>query len=147
MILPSQRIRELKILFPFREKYKVGEISGGLSCASYDVALDQDVIVGPKNWTLASTEEHFTMPSFVAAVVHDKSSWARCGLSVLNTFIDPGWRGFLTLELFNHSDYSIDLAKGTPVAQIVFYNMWDEPEIVYNGKYQDQKKGITKPII
>jgi dCTP deaminase len=146
MILSSQEIRYLKILSPFKEKYKVGEISGGLSVASYDVALDQDIELCMGKLTLASTIEHFDMPSNVCAVVHDKSTWARCGVTVLNTFIDPGWRGFLTLEISIHEGY-IKLKKGIPIAQIVFSYLNEIPEKLYDGKYQDQQKGVTKPIL
>ena len=146
MILPAQEIRQLKILSPFREKYKFGEISGGLSVSSYDVALDQDIDLYVGKLTLASTEEHFEMPIDVAAVVHDKSTWARCGITVLNTYIDPGWRGYLTLEISIHEGH-LELKKGTPIAQIVFHKLFEKPEKLYNGKYQDQQKGITKPIV
>ncbi|SRR5258708_38107636 len=144
MVLPDWVIREAKILSPFREKYKFGEISGGLSVASYDIALDNDTSV--VDFALASTEEYFIMPNNVAAVVHDKSTWARCGLSVFNTWIDPGWRGFLTLELVNHSNATLNFKKGTPIAQIVFHYINGTPEKLYDGKYQDQPKGITQPI-
>ena len=146
MILPGQEIRRLNILSPFREKYKFGEISGGLSIASYDVALDQDIDLYVGKLTLASTVEKFTMPPNVAAVVHDKSTFARCGVTVLNTFIDPGWRGYLTLEISIHEGH-MELKNGTPIAQIVFHRLERYPEEVYDGKYQDQQKGITKPIL
>lgn len=148
MVLSGQEIRKLNILAPFREKYKVGEISGGLGSASYDIALDQDTTVYVRDgFVLASTEEHFTMPNNVCAVVHDKSTWARCGLSVLNTFIDPGWKGYLTLELTSYNVIPLEFKKGTPIAQIVFSYVNEVPEKLYDGKYQNQLKGITKPII
>lgn len=147
MILPGQEIRKrTEMVSPFREKYKFhliggGEISGGLSSASYDVCLDAAVALGPRDFKLASTEEEFKMPLDVAGIVHDKSTWARRGISVQNTFLDPGWHGWLTLELNNNTDQPHILLKGTPIAQIVFHLLYDRVEEVYGGKYQNQERG------
>jgi dCTP deaminase len=83
------------------------------------------------------------MPTWVAASVKDKSTWARQGVSVFNTFIDPGWRGFLTLELVNHSSVGIFIPKGTPIAQIVFEELDATTNVPYDGKYQDQEWGAV----
>lgn len=81
------------------------------------------------------------MPTDVIGVVHDKSSWARRGLAVQNTVIEPGWRGFLTLELTNHGTRKLHIPKGCPIAQIVFHRL-DEPAArPYDGRYQDQPPG------
>jgi hypothetical protein len=77
----------------------------------------------------------------LAGTVRDKSTWARLGLAVQNTHLDPGWPGWLTLELSNHSDVTIEIARGEPIAQIVF-EMLDQPtEQPYRGKYYDQARG------
>jgi deoxycytidine triphosphate deaminase len=69
------------------------------------------------------------------------------GLSVFNTHLDPGWGiikgAYLTLELANHSDAEIRIARGEPIAQVVF-ELLDQPtEQPYpvQGKYQDQERG------
>jgi dCTP deaminase len=90
---------------------------------------------------LASTVEEFDMPETLMAIVHDKSTWARKGLAVQNTVIEPGWRGFLTLELTNHSNKVILVTKGTPIAQIVFHQLVEATEQPYEGRYQDQASG------
>lgn len=142
----SIRVRCLEcappLLTPFVERsVSPGGRSFGLSSASYDVRIDKDVIVPPHGFVLASTVERFHLPNDLAGTVRDKSSWARLGLAVQNTHLDPGWSGYLTLELSNHSDTEIRIPRGEPIAQIVF-ELLDQPtEQPYSGKYQDQERG------
>jgi len=133
MILSAQSIstrclqRTPPLLTPFAERgVSPGGRSFGLSSASYDVRIDQDVIVPPHGFVLASTVERFHMPHDLIGTVRDKSSWARLGLAVQNTLLDPGWPGYLTLELSNHSAAEIRIARGEPIAQIVF-ELLDQP--------------------
>ncbi len=102
--LPYQWIKSCKILYPFEERTEHEDTNTTFGCgaASYDVRLDQDIYLLSGYMTLASTLEHFTMPADVFAVVHDKSSLVRAGIVVQNTFIDPGWSGYLTLEISYH---------------------------------------------
>jgi dCTP deaminase len=148
MILSAQSIRTRcleqtpPLLAPFVERsVSPGGRSFGLSSASYDVRIDQDVIVPPHGFMLASTVEHFNMHDDLAGTVRDKSSWARIGLAVQNTHLDPGWPGYVTLELSNHSAVEIRIARGEPIAQIVF-ELLDQPtELPYRGKYYNQERG------
>src|SRR4051794_32851997 len=104
MILSGQTLRNMvPAILPFCERTQ-GEYDGftlsyGLGPAGYDVRIDQEVTLVPGTTRLASTFEYFYMPNFCMAIVHDKSTWARKGVAVQNTVIEPGWRGFLTLEL------------------------------------------------
>lgn len=70
-------------------------------------------------------------------IVHDKSTWARRGLSVFNTVIEPGWMGHLTLELVYHGNEPLHIPAGSSIAQVVFHEVavpaW------YAGKYQNQE--------
>lgn len=145
MILPAQEIRRCCIeggmLTPFRERYKFENLSGGLSVASYDVALAEPLVLPAKGFRLASTQEYFRMPDNVCAVVHDKSTHARYGIALQNTFIDPGWCGYLTLEVSNNSDATWEFEVGTPIAQIVFQKLVAAAERTYDGKYQFQEAG------
>jgi len=93
--------------------------SFGLSAASYDVRLDQRLRLPPRGFALASTLERFCMPLDLAATVRDKSSWARVGLAVQNAYLDPGWSGWLTLEISNNSLDEFIIDAGEPIAQIV----------------------------
>lgn len=116
-------------------------MSFGLSSCGYDVRVAQDVTIAPGTFELASTFEEFNMPDQLVGIVHDKSTWARKGLAVQNTVIEPGWRGYLTLELTNHSKETLYISEGDPIAQILFHILDKETEQPYTGKYQDQEKG------
>jgi dCTP deaminase len=149
MILSAQTIRKFGeqglLVVPFSERTVVRGKSYGLSAAGYDVRVEfgrgDAIVIPPQGFVLAATVERFAMPYSVVGIVHDKSSWARRGLTVQNTVIEPGWRGHLTLELTNHSDSDITLCAGDPIAQIVFHWL-DEPTMQpYVGKYQDQARG------
>lgn len=155
MILPAQRIRglclgqpilglasdEQAMISPFaeRQQHERSGTSFGLSACGYDVRIAQDRRLGPGEFLLASTMERFVMPRDVMAQVADKSTWARRGLAVQNTIIEPGWEGWLTLELTNHGSKIIALTAGTPIAQIIFMRLEEPTEQPYEGKYQDQE--------
>ena len=145
MILSGQSIRKAELLTPFREKYIFEGISGGLSTASYDICLDQDIRIPANGFVLASSEEVFNMPDNVGAVNHDKSTWARRGISVQNTWTDPGFRGHLTLEISNNTNEPISIHRGTPICQVVFHFIDYSCEKPYDGKYQDQGRGPQEP--
>ena len=81
------------------------------------------------------------MPADVIAFVHDKSTWARRGLAAQNTVIEPGWSGFLTLELTNHGHETLSLRAGMPIAQVVFHRLMEPTDAPYSGRYQDQAEG------
>jgi dCTP deaminase len=121
-------------------------MSFGLSHAGYDVRIAETMWLNPGMFSLASTIEEFFMPTDLVAFVHDKSTWARRGLSLFNTVIEPGWSGFLTLELVNHSTNPLRLLSGDPIAQIVFMRMEEPAEKPYAGKYQNQKRGPQEAI-
>lgn len=146
MILSGQTIRALGIFTPFCERSKQNGMSYGLSAAGYDVRINarnpgQDLVLAPGEFALASTLEHFNMPDDVLGVAHDKSTWARQGLTVQNTVMEPGWRGYLTLELANHGPLVLTIKDGDPIAQIVLHRVDAPVETPYDGKYQDQGPG------
>lgn len=146
MILSGQSIRKRGIFTPFHERTKSHGMTFGLGPAGYDVRVAESHRIAPRSFNLASTIEHFIMPFDVLGKVTDKSTWARCGLAVQNTIIEPGWRGFLTLELCNNSDKLLIILAGMPIAQIVFHLLDEPTETPYSGKYQDQKSGATPPM-
>lgn len=135
--------------------------SYGLSMCGYDIRIDQDVILPAGRTVLASSIERFMMPHDVVGIVHDKSTWARRGISVQNTVIEPGWRGYLTLEILFSPLYTAEeiamqrhgltqqighqssytLLAGTPIAQVMFHHVDDETDGYGGGKYQDQERG------
>ena len=134
-----------------------GEItSHGMSEAGYDIRIKQEVVFeqshrvwvdgvsGSGNFALASTIEEFQMPTDMVGVVHDKSTWARMGLSVFNTVIEPGWKGFLTLELVYHGRYNLRIPAGSGIAQVLFHNT--AATASYDGKYQNQSDQPVEAI-
>lgn len=143
--------------------HKISEhgVSYGLGEAGYDIRIKQDitfyrlfglipmvkVIDGDQvsrhlgKFTLASAIEKFNMSPSCVAIVHDKSTWARRALSVFNTVIEPGWKGWLTLELVYHGRKKLHIPAGSGIAQVLFH-LVQEPAN-YNGKYQNQE---NKPI-
>ena len=115
--------------------------SYGLSEAGYDVRLDHDVTLSESNrFVLSSTYERFEMPNYLMAVVHDKSTHARRRISVFNTVIEPGWSGWLTLEIVYHGTGEIIIPKGAGIAQVIFHTL-TEPANYGDGKYQNQERG------
>lgn len=144
MILPAQHIRgRLGMIVPFVERGTFQGMSYGLSAAGYDVRIDQDVVLPSRGFCLASTLERFFIPLDVMAIVHDKSSWARRGVVVQNTVLEPGWHGYLTIELSSCLDWGADIriASGSPIAQLVFHQLTEPTELPYVGKYQNQGRG------
>lgn len=145
------------------QKKQAHGTSHGLAEAGYDLRIKQSVRFGPQKdshhclitiqdpeggtqfktgrFVLASAIEEFDMPSCLVGVVHDKSTWARKGLSVFNTVIEPGWKGFLTLELVFHGSENLIIPAGAGIAQVLFHSIEQDAE--YNGKYQHQ---INAPV-
>lgn len=101
--------------------------------------VGEDVLSG--NFCIASSIEEFEMPTNLVGIVHDKSTNIREGIQVFNTVIEPGWKGFLTIEIAFHGNKPIVLEAGTPIAQVIFHEVL-EP-VAYTGKYQGQE---DKPV-
>lgn len=157
------------------EKKKSWGVSHGMSEAGYDIRIAENIIFYPgeqKRWKfwgigptitrygknaewpdptihgrfcLASTLEEFQMPPNLTGIVHDKSTWARRGLSVYNTVIEPGWAGFLTLELSFSGENPLTIPAGSGIAQVIFHLTAEEA--VYDGKYQNAKAGPQEAIL
>ena len=103
-------------------------------------------IIAPNDFVLAVSLERFIMPRSITGVVKDKSTYARLGIAVQNTVIEAGWRGYLTLEITNHSKYKVALHPNTGIAQMLFFK-GENCENPYpdQGKYQDQSNEPTTP--
>ncbi len=81
----------------------------------------------PGEFVLGHTVEHIEIPDDLAGFFANRSSLGRKGLFTENAgFVDPGWKGQLTVELFNSSRYPISLTEGMPIGQILFVKM-DRP--------------------
>jgi len=131
-------INNRRLIEPFSLRTVHQGMTYGLSAAGYDVRIAQSIDLRPGAFVLASIIEKLNMPNDIMAIVHDKSTWARQGLALQNTVVEPGWRGHLTIELSNHGFNSLQIREGMPIAQLVFHKL-DQPTLLpYYGKYQDQ---------
>lgn len=137
-ILSAQSIRRVKPIEPFCERTVLAGMSYGLSAAGYDIRIREGLMLSVGSFKLASTIERFKMPNDVLGHVADKSTWARRGLAVQNTIIEPGWEGYLTLELTNHGPDYIFIRDGSPIAQVIFHWLDTQTDQPYSGKYQHQ---------
>jgi dCTP deaminase len=147
MILTPKMLRERKPVKPFVERAVSNGMTYGLGPAGYDVRIAEKVLLKPGAFALASTIERFTMNPDVIGFVHDKSTWARKGLTVQNTVIEPGWQGWLTLELTNHGYSELLIEAGSPIAQVIFHLLPEETDLPYGGKYQNQQRGPQPAIL
>ena len=145
MICSAQTLRMLKPVHPFVEKTTFKGLTYGLSAAGYDIRVAEEIIIENNGFILASSVELFNMPLNVLGIVHDKSTWARKGLFVQNTVIEPGWKGYLTLEITNQGYEFIHICKDSPIAQVIFHFLDLATDTPYTGKYQHQASGPQGP--
>ena len=170
---------EQGMIDPFEpSQVKDGKISYGLSSYGYDIRVSPEfkvftnvhnVVVDPKNFddrsfvdvnadeclippnsfALARTEEYFRIPRDVLVVCVGKSTYARCGIIVNVTPLEPTWCGYLTLEISNTTPLPARIYANEGIAQVLFFQS-DEPcDTSYadkKGKYQAQQV-VTLPRI
>ena len=167
------------MISPFEEKQiSEGKISYGLSSFGYHARVSNEFkiftnvnseIVDPKNFkpsnfvtknvseciippnsfVLASTVEYFKIPKDVLVICLGKSTYARCGIIVNVTPLEPGWEGHVTLEFSNTTPLPAKIYANEGVAQFVFLKGNERPEISYSdrkGKYMRQT-GVTLPKV
>lgn len=108
------------------------------------VEADGSMILPSGTTALAPAVEKFKMPANVWALVIAKSTYARCGVTLNATKINPGWEGELVLEISNMTPRPVKIYPGEGIASIVFF--WvNPPDLLYGdrgGNYQGQK-GVT----
>lgn len=160
MILNGKYLLEaapIKNMLPTKER--MFGVSHGLGEAGYDIRLKQTIEfrqghTGPHvyvddvsragRFCIASAIEEFNMPDYLVGIVHDKSTWARRGLSVFNTVIEPGFCGGLTLEIVYHGIDNLTIPAGAGIAQVLFHRVSERAS--YDGKYQGQSTDPTPAI-
>ncbi|HHK67109.1 dCTP deaminase [Candidatus Acetothermia bacterium] len=113
-----------------------------------EIEVTDTLEIAPGSQVLAESVERFRMLDDIAGVCWGKSSYARCGLLVNVTPLEPGWIGVLTIELVNLSPLPIRLHVGQGIAQVVFFR-GERPARTYaekeaGGIYQNQP-GVTLP--
>ena len=172
-------VKEDNMINPFVEKQQSNNnVSFGLSSFGYDARVSDEfkiftdvesVIVDPKNFNnnsfvsrkgneciippnsfvLASTVEYFKIPEDVLVICLGKSTYARCGIIVNVTPLEPGWEGHVTLEFSNTTPLPAKIYANEGVAQFIFLKGNEKPEVTYadrNGKYMGQT-GVTLPKV
>ncbi len=170
---------EKDMISPFEDKQvRGGKISYGLSSFGYDARVSEEFkiftnvnseIVDPKNFkptnfvtknvpvcvippnsfALARTVEHFKIPKDILVICLGKSTYARCGIIVNVTPLEPGWEGHVTLEFSNTTPLPAKIYANEGVAQFIFLKGNETPEVTYadrNGKYMGQI-GVTLPKV
>lgn len=104
-------------------------------------------IIPPNSFALARTMEYFRIPRDVLVVALGKSTYARCGIIVNVTPLEPEWEGEVTLEFSNTTPLPARIYAGEGVAQFLFFRGDNPCETSYadrNGKYMGQR-GVTVP--
>ncbi len=104
-------------------------------------------IIPPNSFALARTVEYFRVPRNVLVLCLGKSTYARCGIIVNVTPLEPEWEGHVTLEFSNTTPLPAKIYANEGVAQVIFVESDEECETSYRdrgGKYQGQR-GVTLP--
>lgn len=99
------------------------------------------------SFILATTAEYIKLPDNLTAFVEGRSSIGRMGLFIQNAgWVDPGFEGRITLELYNANSLPIKLKAGRRICQLVFCEMTTSAEKPYRGKYQGQKLTVGSRV-
>lgn len=100
----------------------------------------EEYLLLPGQFVLGTTMEYFCLPDNLTAFVEGRSSMGRLGLFIQNAgWVDPGFQGEITLELYNAGRCAIELKAGCRVGQLVFAQLDQNAQNPYRGKYQGQK--------
>ncbi len=112
------------------------------------VDVQKDVcVIPPNSFALARTIEYFKIPRDILTICLGKSTYARCGIIVNVTPLEPEWEGHITLEFSNTTSLPAKIYANEGVAQLIFLQSDDPCETSYadrQGKYQGQI-GVTLP--
>lgn len=170
-----KKMAQKGMITPFSDKQiRKGVISYGVSSYGYDIKLGDEfkiftnlntTVVDPKNFderslvdfkgevciippnsfALASSIEYFKIPRDIIVICLGKSTYARCGIIVNVTPLEPEWEGHVTVEISNTTPLPAKIYGNEGIAQLIFLQADEICEISYKdkaGKYQSQK-GIT----
>jgi dCTP deaminase len=171
--------RKHKMIVPFAEgKTRAGRISFGVSSYGYDLRLADEYkipdfrpvketdpknmnalafsdlkgrtcLIPPNSFILGRSLEYFRIPRDVIALCQGKSTYARSGVLINVTPLEPEWEGYITMAIVNSAPVPAKVYSGEGIAQLVFIRAESECAISYadkKGKYQAQKEIITARI-
>ncbi len=114
---------------------------------AYEEIIAERMTIPPKSFLLATTKEYIELPNFLTAFVEGRSSIGRMGLFIQNAgWVDPGFAGQITLELFNANDIAVVIEEGIRICQLVFVKTDLPVANAYNGKYKYQKNAVGSKI-
>ena len=175
----KEMVRTNNMISPFENKQVRGnKISYGLSSFGYDARVlnefkiftnvnseivdpknfklnnfiskkGDECIIPPNSFVLSSTVEYFRIPNDVMVICLGKSTYARCGIIVNVTPLEPSWEGNVTLEFSNTTPLPAKIYANEGAAQLIFLKGNEKPDITYadrNGKYMKQS-GVTLPKV
>ena len=178
-ILPDHKIASEVQITPFEPaQARAGVISYGLTSYGYDVRVGRNFkvftnvwcgtvdpknfdhrsfvdvendycVIPPNSFALAETVEHLVIPRDILVVCVGKSTYARCGIIVNVTPLEPEWRGKVTIEISNTTPLPAKIYANEGIAQLLFFRGDGVCNVSYadkKGKYQDQT-GLTLPIV
>lgn len=114
--------------------------------AMVEYEVDDHILIPPNSYVLGRSVEYFKMPSDVLGIVLGKSTYARSGIIVNVTPLEPGWEGYVTIEIGNGTPLPAKVYANEGIAQVIFLH-GEAPSVSYadkQGKYQHQT-GITLP--
>ncbi len=106
-----------------------------------------ECVIPPNSFALASTVEYFRIPRSVLTVCLGKSTYARCGIIINVTPLEPEWEGHVTIEISNSTPLPAKIYANEGIAQMLFFESDEICETSYKdrgGKYQGQR-GVTLP--
>ena len=113
----------------------------------YEEIVAQEVVIPPHAFLLATTQEYVKLPANLTAFVEGRSSIGRLGLFIQNSgWVDPGFEGEITIELYNANSLPIKLKSGVRICQLVFAQLDQRAAHPYHGKYQGQRKATGSKI-
>ena len=113
----------------------------------YEEITQSEIIIPPNSFLLATTREYIRLPDDVTAFVEGRSSIGRIGLFIQNAgWVDPGFEGTITLELFNANRLPSRLQADRRICQLVFARMDRATPNPYRGKYQGQRDATGSRI-
>jgi dCTP deaminase len=111
--------------------------------AGIDLRTDRRIIMDAKHHDLVATKERVELSHGLLGLLHIRSSFAREGIIASLALVDPGFRGQLTVNLYNAGDRRVILKAGERFIQLSLVRLGNPANYSYNGKYQDST-GVVK---